>query len=123
MRISDGAFHVAGFRGPRYDVLHFADYVRRVQGKAICGAPTAEAHGAGGMARQENRPRLLRLFRSGESQAHAAIRTEDGLRESAVRKEEWNCDDYVQPPEGVECVEPADSRGVASRSAGSARRR
>ena len=64
-----GPFTLLDFVGLETTLLHREHHVRRVPGEAICAAAAAEASGAGGTSRQEDGPRVLRLQRSGETEA------------------------------------------------------
>ena len=57
-----GPLDAARLRRPRHDLLHRQHHVRRVPRDALCAAAAAEAHGAGGSSREEERPGLLRLL-------------------------------------------------------------
>src|ERR1700674_5335120 len=67
MRIPDGTIYLTRFCGPRYDVLHHACNVRRIQGKTVRISLLAKTDGDGRVVWQEKRQGILRLVEPGEA--------------------------------------------------------
>ena len=64
-----GPFTLLDFVGLETTLLYREHHVRRVPGEAICAASAAETSGACGTSWQEDGPGVLRLQRSGETEA------------------------------------------------------